>query len=188
MRPKGVIAACGLLALLAAAPVSAWPDRRSEGLWERTSWFRSSEEPEKTERRRERRCEASHALDDWDMVFYVPGGKSQAQRATIDRDRVIVERTRVWDRSMRYDLPWMSQDPGRASMWVSRHERSGDPQRRLEHRWQAHRRDVVAGTASKDVVGSVEGGGDLRRLGDCPSDLRFMSLRELWRSIFQWRL
>lgn len=71
-------------------------------------------------------------------------------------------------------------------MWISRSVHSGDPERHIEVHKQGYRRDVVAGTASKDVASAFEYADDQRRLGDCPSSLRFMTLRELWRSIFQW--
>lgn len=188
MRPMGVFAACGLLALLAAAPVSASPDRRLEGLWEMTSWsqFRSTSDPDKTHRRRERLCVATQSTYYTLNVFNAVSGKSYGQRVTIDRDRVVLEGTRVWDRSRRFDFPWMSLDLGRASMWMNRMEITGDPERRIEIQDQSNRRDVVAGTVYKDIKTIVDYAGDDRRLGDCPSDFRFMSLRELWRSIFQW--
>lgn len=71
-------------------------------------------------------------------------------------------------------------------MWTSRFVVSGDPERHIEVQEQAYRRDVVAGAASKDIVSAFEYAGDQRRLGDCPSEFQFMTLRELWRSIFQW--
>jgi hypothetical protein len=188
MRPMGVLAACGLLALLAAAPVSAWPDRRSEGLWEMTSVDRWGKDLEKVQRRRERRCLGAETMGPWGEVFNAAGGKSYGRRVTIGRDLSVVEQARVWDRGRRYDLPWMSEDSDRAGMWVSRYERSGDPQRRVELRSYADHRYVAAGIASKDVRKGFESSADLRRLGDCPSDFRFMTLRELWRSIFQWWL
>jgi hypothetical protein len=186
----GVLAACGLLVLLAAAPVSASPDRRLEGLWEMTSWsqIRSGKDPEKTHRRRERRCVATQSTYYTSNVFNAAIGKSYGQRVTIDRDRVVLEETRVWDRSRRFDFPWMSLDLGPPAMWMSRTEITGDPERRIKRLGQAYGRDVVAGTASKDIKTIVDYAEDHRRLGDCPSDFRFMSLRELWRSIFQWWL
>jgi hypothetical protein len=87
---------------------------------------------------------------------------------------------------MRHDLPWMSQDLGQVTMLVIRSEFSGDPERRIEVRIQTHRRDVVAGTVSKDIKGSFDYVEDHRRLGDCPSNLRLMSLREIWQSTLQW--
>jgi hypothetical protein len=87
---------------------------------------------------------------------------------------------------MRHELPWMSQDLGQVTMWVSRAELSGDPERRIKVQLQTHRRDVVAGTVSKDIKGSFDYIEDYRRLGDCPSNVRFMSLREIWRSTLQW--
>ena len=78
------LAACALLAVFLAEPAAAWPDRMSEGLWEKAAWITmSGEKPDKTVRNRTRRCEASQVLDDWGKVFYAPGGRSQAQRATI---------------------------------------------------------------------------------------------------------
>lgn len=188
MRPMGVLAACGLLALLAAAPVSASPDRRLEGLWEMTSWSqaRSTSDPDKTHRRRERRCVATPATVPWDNVFNAVAGKSYGKRATLDRDRMVVEKVRVWDRSSRHNSPWMSADWNGASMWITRSEHSGDPERHIKVQTQSYRRDVVAGTASKDVASASEHAEDQRRLGDCPPEFQFMSLRELWRSIFQW--
>jgi hypothetical protein len=45
---------------------------------------------------------------------------------------------------------------------------------------------LESGIPTATTPASFVFGAEGRRMGDCPSEFRFMTLRELWRSIFQW--
>ena len=189
MRMSPALFVIGMLCALAPQLSQAERPTLADGQWELTRWREGTGDRASPTRVKSKQCWSSASLGDavLDASIFDPAiDVFLANRVTLDRDRRVQEYAGVWDFRSEYDLPWMSSSRGGMMLVTVRDIEQGDHVQAVRWRVERHYQPMVhwvptAAKADSEIVGI-----DLRRLGDCPSGFRFMKLRELWRSIFQW--
>jgi len=177
-----------IVAVLSCVP-SAMADTPAlkGGLWQIRHWNQSDGGAERDGINSYEQCIGTGSLIEApgpDMSSVSAG--SWLQRVTIVEGKTIVDSLSV--RSLRFDVrsPWAAF--GLSHGYIdTRHvavEKSGLFGVGFKHSASTRRfnaREATSDTPSM-TVSRLEG----HRLGDCPPEFRFMTLREIWRSIVQW--
>jgi hypothetical protein len=188
MRTTVRIIICSAVALMSAAQATAGISQLHRGLWQIEWREERPEGAEPEDRRVRKRCVTQTA----DLVYEFLGPTSASSgstliRAALDDRRTVIDHL---EQHGRYYVttrsPWMlgTADYGRLTTGVSVVSKVDGLGVRFGYRsrtwWLENGVPTAPTPASKLVV--IEG----RRVGDCSSGFRFMTLREIWRSIFQW--
>lgn len=192
MRTTVRIIVCGAVALMSTAQTRAGIRQLHHGLWQLEQWVEWPEGSEPQDYRVRKKCVPhSAALVNAALgLTYASSGSTLIRTALDDRRTVIheIERTRVY---MTMQSPWMVRDWdfSRLKTRESVVRKTDGLGIRFQYRAYGYgeRKVVVEGGTPRSTMANrnvyVSEG---RRVGDCASGFRFMTLREIWRSIFQW--
>lgn len=194
MRTTVRIIVCGAVALMSAAQTRAGISQVHHGLWQLEQWWERPEGAEPQDYRVRKQC-VRHTAD---LVNDSLGLTSASRgstliRATLDDRRTVVHKVKRTREYVTMQSPWMVHDWDLS--WLTTGESVVSKTDRLGMRFRyrsylyterqvAVERGMPRSTIANRYVYVWEG----RRVGDCASGFRFMTLREIWRSIFQWGL
>lgn len=189
MKKLLVVVVCGSSLSAAVPQVMAAPDELSAGYWEATRWSEPMDGGGLTVDRSRRTCVPAMAVADLDYLAVRPLSYlhlgSSLQRVTNGPRRRVQEEVKFFDRRLSMHSPWMTMTRTKASLSVAHGVAEASGPEGLRSRFDFRRRVFDGGRPTGEEHGFAFGY-DARRLGDCPSEFRFMTLREIWQSIFQW--
>lgn len=187
MRTTVRIVVCGAVALMSTAQTRAGISQLHHGLWQLERWVERPEGSEPQDYRVRKECVTQAAdLVNESLSLSSASTGSTLIRAALDDRRTVIDHLEQYDRYVTMQSPWMlgtvdfvtlTTQVGVVSKVDGLGVRFGYRSRTW---WRENGVPTAQTPASKLVV--TEG----RRMDDCPSDFRFMTLREIWRSIFQW--
>ena len=187
MRTTVRIIICSAVALMSAAQATAGISQLHRGLWQIERWDERPEGAEPEDRRVRKRCVTQTA----DLVIESLSLSSASTgstliRVALDDRRTVIDHLEQHGRYVTTRSPWMLGTVDyvflttRVSV-VSKVDGLGVRFGYRSRYWQLENGVPTAPTPASSLV-VFEG----RRVGDCSSGFRFMTLREIWRSIFQW--
>lgn len=192
MRTSVRIIVCGAVALMSTAQTRAGISQLHHGLWQLEQWVGWPEGSEPQYYRVRKEC-VPHSADlgnDALDLTYASSGSTLIRAALDDRRTVIhtVKRTRDY---VTMQSPWMVRDWDFSSLKtgesvVRKTDGLGMRFRYREYGYGERKVVVEGGTPRSTMANRYVYVWEGRRVGDCASGLRFMTLREIWRSIFQW--
>jgi hypothetical protein len=190
MKGLVAVAACVVSGLAAVPQTMAAPDEGEAEYWELTQWLDTMAGDDQKTINRTRSCFTARSqlvdlinIDDRPLSFLNLG--SRLQRITVDGDRTVEEQVADWDRRLTVRSSWLDFDrlkvSRRTGYGVLEWDRSKTLRHRVENRWRDLDRGRPTGEGRRSVSRL-----DARRLGDCPTYYRFMTLREIWQSMLLW--
>jgi len=189
MRITVRIIVCGAVALMPAAPAMAGASQLYGGLWQIERWREKPAGSEPRDRDVTTEC-VPHAADLVTDSLGLTSASSGSTliRVTVDKGRAVIDKLAQQDRYVTMQSPWMLRsitfsDLTLRSSVVRKVDGLGVRFGYRSRTWVLKNGMSTATTPASFGYG-VEG----RRMGDCASGFRFMTLREIWRSIFQWSL
>ena len=187
MRTTVRIIICSAVALMSAAQATAGISQLHRGLWQIELRDERPEGAEPEDRRVRTECvtQTADLLNKSLSLSYASTG-STLIRVALDDRRTVIDHLEQHGRYLTFRSPWNVATTDyvllttRASV-VSKVDGLGVRFGYRSRGWQLENGVPTAPTPASSLV-VAEG----RRVGDCSSGFRFMTLRELWRSIFQW--
>lgn len=192
MRTTVRIIVCGAVALMSTAQTRAGISQLHHGLWQLEGWreWPEGSEPQYYRVRKECVPHSADLVNDSLGLTHASSGSILIRAALDDRRTVIhkVERTRVY---VTMQSPWMVRDwdfsrlKTRESV-VRKIDGLGMRFRYREYGYGERKVVVEGGTPRSTMANGNVYVSEGRRVGDCASGFRFMTLREIWQSIFQW--
>lgn len=198
MRTTVRIIVCGAVALMSTAQTRAGISQLHHGLWELERRVEGPEGSEPQDYSVRKEC-VPHSADLVDDAFSrtYPSGLTYASsgstliRAALDDRRTVIHTVMRMRHYVTMQSPWMVRDldfsPLKTGESVVRKTDGLGMRFRYREYGYGERKVVVEGGTPRSTMANryiyVSEG---RRVGDCASGFRFMTLREIWRSIFQW--
>jgi len=192
MRTTVRIIVCGAVALMSTAQTRAGISQLHHGLWQLERWeeWPEGSEPLKYRARKECVPHSADLVNDALGLTYASSGSTLIRAALDDRRTVIhtVNRTREY---VTMQSPWMVRDWDfyrltTGESVVRKTDGLGMRFRYREYGYGERKVVVEGGTPRSTMANRYIYVSEGRRVGDCASGFRFMTLREIWRSIFQW--
>ncbi|MFO0512092.1 MAG: hypothetical protein ACK51K_15665 [Gammaproteobacteria bacterium] len=187
MRTTVRIIVCSAVALMPAAPAMAGAIQLYGGLWQIERWREEPGGSEPRDRYVTKECVPQAA----DLVTGLLGLTSASSgstliRVTVDGGRTVIDKLAQQDTYVTMQSPWMLRsitfsDLTLRSSVVRKVDGLG-----VRFGYRSQTWALESGIPTATTPASFVFGAEGRRMGDCPSEFRFMTLRELWRSIFQW--
>ena len=187
MRTTVRIIICSAAALMSAAQATAGIRQLHRGLWQIERWDERPEGAEPEDRRVRKECLRQTAdLVNESLGLTSASSGSTLIRAALDDRRTVIDILEQDGRYVTMRSPWMLRtlDFGRLTTRlgvVSKVDGLGVRFGYRSRTWWLENGVPTAQTPAS-LIFVAEG----RRVGSCSSGFRFMSLREIWRSIFQW--
>ena len=192
MRTTVRIIVCGAVALMSTAQTRAGISQLHHGLWELERWEEWPEGSEPKDYRVRKKCvpHSADLVNDARGLTHASSG-STLIRAALDDRRTVIHKVSRTEEVVTMQSPW------RVSYWdyywlatgenvVRKTDGLGMRFRSREYGYRERKVVVEGGTPRSTMAGPYIYVSEGRRVGDCASGFRFMTLREIWRSIFQW--
>lgn len=187
MRIAVRVIVCSAAALMSAAPVMAGTSQLYGGLWRIERWREGPEGSEPRDRDVTKECVPQAAdLVDGSLGLRSASSGSTLIRMALDDRKTVIDRLEQQDDYVTMRAPWMLRavDLSRLTLKASVLWKVDGLGVRFGYRSQTWLFDD--GTPMATTTPSHLYGAEGRRMDDCPSEFRFMTLREIWQSIFQW--